>query len=65
LQTIKEVDLPGEIEGMFRKSIPEYRELQLGQQDLVKLLEQTEYVYFVSARIGDEEVGKVLCGLEK
>ena len=50
---------------MFKKSVVEYREMQHNIVDLVKTLENTEYVYFLVGKIGDQEIGRVLCTLDK
>lgn len=39
--------------------------MQLGQVDLLKLLQETEYLYILVGRIGDQEIGRVICSLEK
>jgi len=39
--SIQDVDLPTEIEAMFKKALPDYRDMQLNQVDLTKILEET------------------------
>lgn len=39
--------------------------MQINQADLMKVLEQTEYVYILVAKLGEQEIGRVICALEK
>ena len=39
--------------------------MQYNLVDLIKILENTEYVYFLVGKIGDQEIGRVLCTIEK
>lgn len=48
---ISDLDLPAEIEAMFKDVLPEYREMQVSQPDLLKLLEQAEYIYVLVGKI--------------
>ena len=56
--------LAQEVEGMYRRAVPEYAAMQLGQLELLEAIEQLPFLYAVGASMGQEEMGRMLCGLD-
>ena len=49
---------------MFKRAVPEYAGLQLGQAQLTEAIEALPFVYFIGATMGEEEMGKLICGVD-
>lgn len=38
--------------------------MQYGSADLIKIIENSPYIYTIDASIGDQVIGRIICSLE-
>lgn len=64
-RSLPEEDVSSEVVKIYKKSIFRFAEMQFREAELMKKIENSEYVYFVRATIDEEVIGDIVVGLER